>query len=1039
LCLTQFYYNMAKKYLDSVGLARLWNKINSIFVAKEAGKGLSHNDYTDDDKAKLDSVSLGAEKNILVGVKENGVLLTPDNSRVIDISVPTKTSDIYNDSTFQTAEDVATTIVSLSLNTSTGIITATRKDGSIFTIDLPTEKVIKSGYFDSDAEEIVLVLADDSEIRFSAAELIDTYCGDDNTIELYTDTNDSNKKKFRLVASVHNKVNGAEQRINKVNTIDSSSLDTKYPSALAVWNAIKYLATNTQVFTPASSRSNIESGETIATIFGKIAKWLSDLKTVAFTGSYNDLTNKPTIPTVGGGTITIKQKGVSKGSFTVNQSSNTTIELTDENTTYGIANSSVAGLVKSGTDIAVDSSGNVSVNDDSHNHTLLQNYFYKTHTAGDFTSRPTSINVASNNLSSLRSFISGTASVVGGLSHAAHIIHHDWDNGNSWATQLALPVYDYNGIYFRCQTDKGWDTAVWKKVYTENSKPAVADITGLSTELSNYMKWSDLRDNTSLGVLGWTSKEEDKVPISSNTLAHWNGAFNSISSNLTYFGKEMFMSGAKAFRNIGDNWLRINDEKTFTNGVYFGSGFVRIDGNFRVGPNPDSALNVDQNNCTWKGVPIATDNIAACVNNTTSKYWYLMYECTLTTAYQDVAATFVVSSDFNNYSSGIIHCHIRMGNNAIELASLRMTLNSGPSPSVYLDPTAFVLAYKMTGTNVSNFRIYARVTAKYYGFTMREINHGERGRKGGKQYPWKGYTNNVDTTGGIATTDGNFVPPSGYSFTKCGDSISRVPAQFDGNGNTITSYYAPKKELSKYLPLAGGTLTGTVTSNLADYKDTVLMPNKSGFGKIGGADNMFFKGYFEEVRVLSEIELQSGNRPSGDTEDGGKYYNATISGGENGITISAKNLLFYRRTGHINRLNVLGAYESKRYSIPAEGSSNSYTHRKMFTLHKNGGVRFTLFTTSWGPGISGIEEFIIWVNEKSGQNNNNLNVINVGSSGSTMYPKFILNSDRSLVVYDEGSYYGYSYFYTLQPLTSETDFEIHTSESRSVVSGVNPL
>lgn len=40
------------------------------------------------------------------------------------------------------------------------------------------------------------------------------------------------------------------------------------------------------------------------------------------------------------------------------------------NTTYGVATSSALGLVKSGTDITVDSSGNVSVNDDSHNHTI---------------------------------------------------------------------------------------------------------------------------------------------------------------------------------------------------------------------------------------------------------------------------------------------------------------------------------------------------------------------------------------------------------------------------------------------------------------------------------------------------------------------------------------------------------------------------------------------------------------------------------------------------------------------------------------------
>ncbi len=54
--------------------------------------------------------------------------------------------------------------------------------------------------------------------------------------------------------------------------------------------------------------------------------------TSSFSGNYNDLTNKPTIPTVGNGTVTIKQAGTSKGTFTMNQSGNTTIELTDNNT-----------------------------------------------------------------------------------------------------------------------------------------------------------------------------------------------------------------------------------------------------------------------------------------------------------------------------------------------------------------------------------------------------------------------------------------------------------------------------------------------------------------------------------------------------------------------------------------------------------------------------------------------------------------------------------------------------------------------------------
>lgn len=67
-----------------------------------------------------------------------------------------------------------------------------------------------------------------------------------------------------------------------------------------------------------------------------------------FSGSYTDLTNKPTIPIVGNGTITITQNGSTKGSFTMNQSGNATIALTDNNTTYSQATSSTLGLVKIG-------------------------------------------------------------------------------------------------------------------------------------------------------------------------------------------------------------------------------------------------------------------------------------------------------------------------------------------------------------------------------------------------------------------------------------------------------------------------------------------------------------------------------------------------------------------------------------------------------------------------------------------------------------------------------------------------------------------
>lgn len=146
-------------------------------------------------------------------------------------------------------------------------------------------------------------------------------------------------------------------------------------------------ASNTTVkFTESTSRTKPTTGEKISSIVGKIVKFLSDLKTVAFTGSYNDLSNKPlslpanggnastvnghtvnadvpsgakftdtntwrpqpdwnatsgdaviknkpAIPSVGNGTVTITQNGTSKGAFTMNQSGNTTIALTDTHVT----------------------------------------------------------------------------------------------------------------------------------------------------------------------------------------------------------------------------------------------------------------------------------------------------------------------------------------------------------------------------------------------------------------------------------------------------------------------------------------------------------------------------------------------------------------------------------------------------------------------------------------------------------------------------------------------------------------------------------
>lgn len=64
------------------------------------------------------------------------------------------------------------------------------------------------------------------------------------------------------------------------------------------------------------------------------ASLVSGLATVATSGSYNDLSNKPTIPTVNNATITFTQGGTTKGTFTLNQSSDKVIALDAGSSSY---------------------------------------------------------------------------------------------------------------------------------------------------------------------------------------------------------------------------------------------------------------------------------------------------------------------------------------------------------------------------------------------------------------------------------------------------------------------------------------------------------------------------------------------------------------------------------------------------------------------------------------------------------------------------------------------------------------------------------
>lgn len=94
---------MANNYLDKNGLLYVWQKIKAKFVEKETGKGLSTNDFTTDLKTKLDGIESGAQKN----VKPDWSATAGSAAEILNKpTIPTKTSDLRNDSGYITEDQV---------------------------------------------------------------------------------------------------------------------------------------------------------------------------------------------------------------------------------------------------------------------------------------------------------------------------------------------------------------------------------------------------------------------------------------------------------------------------------------------------------------------------------------------------------------------------------------------------------------------------------------------------------------------------------------------------------------------------------------------------------------------------------------------------------------------------------------------------------------------------------------------------------------------------------------------------------------------
>lgn len=137
---------------------------------------------------------------------------------------------------------------------------------------------------------------------------------------------------------------------------------------LPIGNSSQEIITSTTIGSQSVNHANTAGSVAWSNVSGRPSSMpASDVYTWAKASSkpsysWSEISGRPTIPSVGNGTVTITQNGATKGSFTLNQSGNATIALTDNNTVYSLpaATSSTLGGVKVGSNIT-NSSGTISL------------------------------------------------------------------------------------------------------------------------------------------------------------------------------------------------------------------------------------------------------------------------------------------------------------------------------------------------------------------------------------------------------------------------------------------------------------------------------------------------------------------------------------------------------------------------------------------------------------------------------------------------------------------------------------------------------
>lgn len=261
--------------------------VEADYVKKEDGKGLSTNDYTTDEKSKLEGVEAGAEANVIESVSVNGSVLQPEAKGInIDIASP-----------IATAKNEAVNASKVTVSESTGtdnvlkVYTITQNGVEIGKINVPKDLVVSGGSIVEveGVKYLRLTIANQTApVDIAVTDLVDVYKGSayitiasDNTVsvnfstldsELVKETSEVGKAIKANETAIQTASSEASAALSAHNTNNEAHTDIRTLIANAISKAEADLST-------AISNHNT-SEEAHASLMAKIQEYIDAAKSI---------------------------------------------------------------------------------------------------------------------------------------------------------------------------------------------------------------------------------------------------------------------------------------------------------------------------------------------------------------------------------------------------------------------------------------------------------------------------------------------------------------------------------------------------------------------------------------------------------------------------------------------------------------------------------------------------------------------------------------------------------------------------------------